>query len=87
MTKILRREDVDVVILNEAPIVLKFQVIKDGKLFYAVDEIARIRFEVETAKAYIDFKPMLREHDLYLFQNIKQRRYGDRFRPYQGAPG
>ena len=48
----LRRNDVDVVILNKAPIALRYQVLRYGKFIYIRDEQARIQFQIDTINRY-----------------------------------
>ncbi len=43
---VLRRSDIDVVVLNMAPPLLKERAISHGRLIYCRDELARVRFEV-----------------------------------------
>ncbi len=45
---------VDVVVLNEAPVVLRHQVLRDGVLLLERDAARRIEFEVQTGKLYCD---------------------------------
>ncbi|MFQ5979886.1 MAG: nucleotidyltransferase domain-containing protein [Candidatus Heimdallarchaeota archaeon] len=47
---------VDIVILNSAPPILAFEIIKNGKLFYCKDEEIRISFEVSAIRNYLDYK-------------------------------
>jgi predicted nucleotidyltransferase len=61
--RILKRNDVDVVILNEAKILLKHQVLRYGKFIYVRDEQARIQFQIDTINQYEDFKVLDRIHE------------------------
>ena len=47
-------ETVDLVDLEEAPLLLRFNAIKDGKLLYCADDKKRIWFDVPTMKEYFD---------------------------------
>ena len=58
----LERSDVDVVILNKAPIALKYQVLLYGKFIYIGDKKARIQFQVDTINQYDDFKRIYQVH-------------------------
>jgi predicted nucleotidyltransferase len=53
--RILNRNDVDVVILNDAKILLKHQVLRYGKFIYTRDMQARIQFQIDTINQYEDF--------------------------------
>ncbi len=60
---VLGRNDVDVIILNEAPIVLKHEVLRYGKFIFVKDEHARIKFQVDTINQYEDYKVLYRIHE------------------------
>ncbi|SHF32456.1 type VII toxin-antitoxin system MntA family adenylyltransferase antitoxin [Caloramator proteoclasticus] len=53
---ILNRDDIDVVILNDANSILKFQVIKYGKIVYKVSEYEKVIFESKTMDEYMDME-------------------------------
>jgi hypothetical protein len=61
--QILKRNDVDVVILNNAKILLKHQVLRYGKFIYIRDIQARIQFQIDTINQYDDFKVLDRIHE------------------------
>ena len=61
--RILKRNDVDVVILNDAKILLKHQVLRYGKFIYIRDMQARIQFQIDTINQYEDFKVLDRIHE------------------------
>lgn len=72
---VFRRNDVDVVVLNEAPPLLAFEVVKHGKVLYE-DPATRpaVDFIAHTISRYADthhFRRLARE---YLFERIDQRR-------------
>lgn len=50
---VLTTERFDLVVLNDAPITLKFAVVKDGKLLKD-ESAARIEFEIKTVREYLD---------------------------------
>jgi hypothetical protein len=53
---ILGRDDIDVVILNNSNSILKFQVIKYGKIVYMVSEYEKVIFESKTMDEYMDME-------------------------------
>ena len=59
----LKRNDVDVIMLDEAPIVLKYQVLRYGEFIHIRDKQARIQFQVDTLNQYDDFKELYRVHE------------------------
>ena len=68
----LRRSDIDVVILNAAPPVLKERAISRGRVMYCRDDILRIRFEVAARREYFDTKPL---------RDVQDRALLDRYAP------
>lgn len=52
---------VDLVILNAAPVELKYAVIASGFLIYEKDKAIRVEFEGDTLSRYFDFLPVLRK--------------------------
>ena len=55
--------EIDLIILNTAPPLLKHQTIKHGKLVYCRDEKSRIEFEARTQDEYLDFSRALARYD------------------------
>lgn len=53
---IFNRDDIDVVILNDANSILKFQVIKYGKIVYMASEYEKVIFESKTMDEYMDME-------------------------------
>jgi uncharacterized protein YutE (UPF0331/DUF86 family)/predicted nucleotidyltransferase len=56
LAKRLESESIDVVILNQASLLLKLQVIKSGQILYSRDEKHRVIFETKAVMDYLDFK-------------------------------
>lgn len=63
LMQLLKRNDVDVVILNEAPIALRYQVLRYGKFIHVWDKQARIQFQIDTINRYEDFKRIYQVHE------------------------
>lgn len=59
LMKLLKTNRVDLVILNEAPLLLKHRVLYTGKLIYSKNESLRIQFQVECIDRYNDFKHLI----------------------------
>jgi hypothetical protein len=53
----LGSDDVDVVVLNTAPVVLGYRVLRDGLLLLSRDDRARVEHWVRTVDRYIDMEP------------------------------
>lgn len=66
----------DVVLLNTASIVMRFEVIKHGQLIYCRDDELRTDFEDVVIRDYLDFKPFL---DQYYREVREAIREGDFF--------
>lgn len=62
--------EVDLIILNKAPPLLKHQTIKHGKLVYCRDEKARIEFEAKAQDEYLDFSRALVRYDECLMKQV-----------------
>lgn len=52
LTDIFRRDDIDIVVLNEAPYVLENRILREGRLIYSGNERKRNAYET---KAFIDY--------------------------------
>ncbi len=66
----------DVVILNNATLALKFQVISKGILIYNFDDHARRDFHEKTVRDYLDFKPFLEVQAQYLKKRLQDNTFG-----------
>jgi predicted nucleotidyltransferase len=58
----LRRDDVQLVILNEAPPLLAHRVLSLGVLVFERSRSARVRFQVETARRHADIVPAIERY-------------------------
>ena len=56
LVDIFNRDDVDLVILNNANPVLKHQIIKHGIVLYEESEETKVHFEVRVLKEYMDME-------------------------------
>jgi predicted nucleotidyltransferase len=59
---------VDLVVLNQAPVELQYNVIVTGCLLYEASRANRVEFEAETLSRYGDFLPILRHQREELLQ-------------------
>lgn len=80
--KLLRKEqlkiEVDVVVLNNAPVILRHEVLKYGKLLYQRDEAIRIEFEAKSEIEFYDFQPYRRLFWEALVKRIEEGKFGER---------
>ncbi len=66
----------DVIIMQEAPILLQFQVFKHGKLIYERDPSKRSMYQMHFMSRYYDFKRFHDFHSKLLRQSIKEEGLG-----------
>ena len=64
---------VDVRVINNAPLVLRGQVVTDGILLYARDEETRVDFETRTRSEYFDFLPVAEYVREAFFDDVRER--------------
>ncbi|NLX91876.1 MAG: nucleotidyltransferase domain-containing protein [Firmicutes bacterium] len=76
-TKIFAANDIDLVILNEAPIALKYNILKNSKPLYIFDENLHFQLVQETISQYLDFKPVLEYHYKSLQKRIEDDQYAN----------
>ncbi len=62
LQKVVKGKEIDLRILNVAPLSFCFNVIHEGKLIYSRDEERRTDFEIEILDRYFDFLPHLKEY-------------------------
>ena len=72
LAKRLESDNIDVVILNQASLLLKLQVIKYGQILFSRDEKQRVSFETKAVMDYLDFK----KFDDIQNQALNRRLYG-----------
>lgn len=58
LIKILERNDVDVIVLNIAPPLLRYKVFANGKTIFSDSEKDRVQFEVKAMRDYFDTRPL-----------------------------
>ena len=63
----------DIVSLNNASLLLKYEVVAHGQPLYCEDEAERINFEVLIIKEYIDEEPIRKLYNKAFYKRILQR--------------
>jgi predicted nucleotidyltransferase len=63
----------DVRVINQAPLVIRGQVVTEGIPLYSRDESFRIEFETRTRSEYFDFQPVLKFHRQALFKEVLEK--------------
>jgi len=61
----------EIIILNEAPRLLQFQVIQKGKIIFEINPDKRALFEMNVASRYYDYKRYFDYHTRQLAERIK----------------
>jgi predicted nucleotidyltransferase len=78
LTRIFHSDEVQVVILNQAPPLLAYKVIVEGKPLFCRDEVARLRVRTDATRRYLDTKPLRRIQETATAQRIREARFGHR---------
>lgn len=66
----LKNDVIDIVFLQDAPLELRFHVIRYGKVLVDADPRARLCFEEKTTLEYCDFRPILDMVDQAILASI-----------------
>ncbi len=73
LAAILCTDEIDVLVLNQAPLVMQFEIIRTGKRICNNDNDRRIDFEVRACNRYWDFKRLKDEYDHYSLKSLRQK--------------
>ena len=68
---------IEVVMLNQAPPALRFNVIKQGKVLHNEDEALRVRCEVGILSEFLDTQPLRRLYRERLFEAVESGGFYD----------
>jgi predicted nucleotidyltransferase len=67
ITDLYKTDEVDLVVLNEAPPLLAHRILKDGLLIFSDNEKVRLAFEVKAVLKYLDWKPYVDKYTKEVF--------------------
>jgi len=56
---VLKTDDIDVAVLNDAPPLLAHRILKEGVLIFSDNDKVRLAYEVRAVLKYLDWKPYL----------------------------
>ena len=84
LTTILLTDRVDLVVLNQAPVELRYSVITTGIVIYEVNITVRVEFEASTLSRYGDYLPILRRQRKEI---LEERNYEAGIQRYRAALG
>lgn len=73
--EILQRNDIDVANLNSSDVVLRYQVLKKGKLLYCANHAKKNEFFVDTLCEYFDAEPMRELYRKEMKKQIKEKTF------------
>lgn len=62
LMRCLQTDGVDLVILNESPLLLRFQVVRDGIVLHCKDEKGRVQFESQVMSIFLDEQYYFKRH-------------------------
>jgi len=66
------RLEIDLKILNRAPVHFQYQVLRNGKLIYFRDPSEVVRYEGDTISSYLDYKPTIQFFEKALLERIEK---------------
>lgn len=76
LSKALDTEHVDLVILNETPPRLRFEVVHHGEALFVRNDEIRCDFEVRARLEYFDVRPLLELQYDYMKKRIEEGKFG-----------
>lgn len=78
VTLSLKTDEVDLIILNQAPLLLSYRILSRGKLLFERGDRKgqKVNFQVRTFDRYFDFKPVEKVMHNGLLRRIKEGRFG-----------
>ena len=85
LMRLLRTDEVDVLILNQSPLTLRYAVLRDGVLLFARSQAEAVAFRIRTLNEYFDFRPMIEKHQHIFFEKIRNGEFLSGHNPYRGT--
>ena len=73
---LLKTDEIDLVILNDAAPSIVHSVVKDGRLLFSRDEKRRVKFIAQAQKEYMDMEYYRRKYFNKLKERIKEGKFG-----------
>ncbi len=72
------RGDMDLVVANDAPLILQHRIIRERDILFGRDAPERVGFEWRTFREYLDTQPMRNTRYTALLRRAREGRFGDR---------
>lgn len=66
---LFKTDEVDLVVLNDAPVLLAHRILKEGILIFSGDDKKRLEYEVKAVLKYLDWKPHLDKYTREIFDS------------------
>jgi len=67
ISDLFKTDNIDVVVLNEAPPLLAHRILKEGRVLFSKSEKKRLEFELRAIMKYLDWKPYLEKYTREVF--------------------
>ena len=74
---ILKTEEIDLVLLNEAPFELRYNILKEGKILFCRDKIGRQEFQEGAVLDYLDTRHLRGEGFFHIKERLRTGRFAD----------
>jgi predicted nucleotidyltransferase len=74
LMSLFHRNDVDVVILNQATPVIAHEVVRSGQVLYEAEPGTRVDFEIAALRRYVDTEPLRQLQDRRLLERVEEYR-------------
>lgn len=75
-TENVLNQKVDIVILNEIPLFLAYNILKNGQLILCHNISERVNFHFRVMRDYLDFQPFISVQNKYLKERLKNGSFG-----------
>lgn len=69
--RILGTEEIDLVVLNEAPLHLRYSILRNKRIIFCSDHIKRVNFETDSIMEYLDFRHIRQLYNREFLRKIK----------------
>jgi predicted nucleotidyltransferase len=70
INRVLGTDEVSFILLNDAPLTFRYEVVRTGEILVDNNPDARLAFEVRTEDLYMDFKPAIDRYDDELLRQL-----------------
>ena len=67
ITDLYKTDEVDLIVLNEAPPLLAHRILKEGILIFSDNDKMRLEYEVKAVLKYLDWKPYIDKYTREVF--------------------